>query len=101
MKKKKKVKGERDRTKLQGREKGICGKWGMLACAYGSLLAIRAKNHYTPLGFFGFFLKIFFSHSESYISTRFRARKTAFQVQPPKKTQKSLENFTITKRIIA
>lgn len=54
MKKKKKVKGERDRTKLQGREKGICGKWGMLACAYGSLLAIRAKNHYTPLGFFGF-----------------------------------------------
>lgn len=100
MKKKKKVKGERDRTKLQGREKGICGKWGMLACAYGSLLAIRAKNHYTPLGFFGF-LKFFFSHSESYMSTRFRAQKTAFHVQPPKKTQKSLENFTITKRIIA
>lgn len=91
MKKKKKVKGERDRTKLQGREKGICGKWGMLACAYGSLLAIRAKNHYTPLGFFGFFFNFFFPTVKATYPRVFEPKKLPFMCNPPKKPKSHLK----------
>lgn len=38
----KKVKGRGNKK----REKGNCGKWAMLACADGSLLAIRQKPPY-------------------------------------------------------